>query len=151
MKTIRHRRQRGATLLVSLIMLVVLTMFAVTGFNLSSVNLKIAGNFQQQRYIEAVVQQAIEQVLNTGAAFSVTPAPQTITIDGIAVAVAAGQVQLLHYRGRLYQEARRTRAGGYRVGSQRLRDGQLQQRHCGDYPGRTRPPVGRQLPLEFTE
>jgi hypothetical protein len=69
----------------------VLTLFAVTGFNLSSVNLKIAGNFQQQRYVEAVVQQAIEQVLSTGTAFSVTPAAQTITIDGITVAVAAAK------------------------------------------------------------
>ena len=41
-------RQRGATLLVTLIMLVVLTLFAVTAFNLSSVNLKIVGNFQAQ-------------------------------------------------------------------------------------------------------
>ncbi len=82
-------RQRGATLLVSLIMLVVLTMFAVTSFNLSSVNLKIAGNFQQQRYMEASVQQAIEQVISTSTAFNLTPATQTITVNGFDVAVTA--------------------------------------------------------------
>ena len=86
-RTIRPA-QRGATLLVSLIMLVVLTLFAVAGFNLSSVNLKIASNFQQQRNVEMVVQQAIEQVLSTSTSF-LTPTSQTITISGIAVTVAA--------------------------------------------------------------
>ncbi len=62
--------QRGATLLVTLIMLVVLTLFAVTGFNLSSVNLKIVGNFQQQKVTEAMVQQAIEQLMSTVTIFS---------------------------------------------------------------------------------
>jgi Tfp pilus assembly protein PilX len=81
--------QRGATLLISLIMLVVLTLFAVAGFNLSSVNLKIAGNFQAQRGMEAAAQQAIEQVLSTGTAFSLTPAAQTVTVSGFNVAVNA--------------------------------------------------------------
>ena len=63
-------RQRGATLLVTLIMLVVLTLFAVTGFNLSSVNLKIIGNFQQQKLTEATVQMAIEQMLSSVSGFS---------------------------------------------------------------------------------
>ncbi len=67
------RSQRGATLLVTLIMLVVLTLFAVTGFNLSSVNLKIVGNFQQGKEAEAVVQDALERVLSSISLFS-TPA-----------------------------------------------------------------------------
>ena len=67
------RCQRGATLLVTLIMLVVLTLFAVTGFNLSSVNLKIVGNFQQQKDAESVVQDALERVLSSISLFS-TPA-----------------------------------------------------------------------------
>jgi Tfp pilus assembly protein PilX len=76
------RRQRGATLLISLIMLVVLTLFAVAGFNLSSVNLRIAGNYQDQRFNEAIVYQAIEQVLSTSAAFSLTAAAQTVCVNG---------------------------------------------------------------------
>ena len=83
------RCQRGATLLISLIMLVVLTLFAVAGFNLSSVNLKIAGNFQQQRLLEAVAQQAIEQVISTPTAFSLTPTTQTICVNG-GLACAGG-------------------------------------------------------------
>lgn len=78
------RSQDGATLLVSLIMLVVLTLFAVAGFNLSSVNLKIAGNFQQQRLLEAVAQQEIEQAISTSIRFRNTavPAGQTLCADG---------------------------------------------------------------------
>lgn len=76
------RRQSGATLLVSLIMLVVLTLFAVTMFNLSSVNLKIVGNFQQQRATEAVVQQGIEQLMSTVTAFNAAPAASNICVNG---------------------------------------------------------------------
>lgn len=78
-------RQRGATLLVSLIMLVVLTLFAVTGFNLSSVNLRIAGNFQMQKTMEAAAQEAIEQVLSSTAAFGA--GSQTITVGTYSVTV----------------------------------------------------------------
>lgn len=78
----RRQRQRGATLLVSLIMLVLLTLFAVAGFNLSSVNLKIAGNYQALKSLEAAAQQAIEQVLSTTAAFSLVPVTDTICVGG---------------------------------------------------------------------
>ena len=75
------QNQRGATLLVTLIMLVVLTLFAVTAFNLSSVNLKIVGNFQQQKETDATVQQALAQVLSTVAAFE-SPAVINLCIPG---------------------------------------------------------------------
>jgi Tfp pilus assembly protein PilX len=77
----KPRRERGATLLVTLIMLVVLTLFAVTAFNLSSVNLKIVGNFQQQKETEAAVQQAIAQVMSTVTLFE-TPAAISLCIPG---------------------------------------------------------------------
>jgi hypothetical protein len=82
MKLIRlQRRQRGATLLVTLVMLVVLTLFAVTAFNLSSVNLKIVGNFQQQKITDSVVQQALAQVISTIGIFE-TPAAVDLCIPG---------------------------------------------------------------------
>lgn len=84
----RHA-QRGATLLVSLIMLVVITMFAVTGINLTSVNLRIVGNAQIQRMLEAAVQEAIEQQISNPAAFSTTAVVMTATIDGFNVTVTA--------------------------------------------------------------
>lgn len=86
------RRQRGATLLVTLIMLVVLTLFAVTGFNLSSVNLKIVGNFYQQKLTEAQVQQAIEQVMSTVNIFTAPAAtclPSGIAPSGTPLACAS--------------------------------------------------------------
>ena len=92
MTTIATRRQRGATLLVTLIMLVVLTLFAVTGFNLSSLNLKIVGNFQQRKATEAVVQQAIEQVMSTVTIFT-TPADTYVCVPSgtlVAVGTACG-------------------------------------------------------------
>ncbi len=76
-------RQRGATLLVSLIMLVILTLFAVSAFNLSSANLKIVGNFQQSRAIEAVAQIATEQVISDISNFNLSlPLTQTVCVNG---------------------------------------------------------------------
>ena len=90
MRTPRFRqRQQGATLLVSLIMLVVITMFAVTGINLSSVNLRIVGNAQIQRQLESAVQEAIEQAITNPTVFSMTAVAMTATIDGFDVAVSA--------------------------------------------------------------
>ncbi len=75
------RQQRGITLLVTLIMLVVLTLFAVTAFNLSNVNLKIVGNFQQLKSIESVVQQGIEQLMSTVSIFN-SPAAADLCVNG---------------------------------------------------------------------
>ena len=40
------RRQRGATLVIALIMLVLLTLFAVSSLNTANTNLRIVGNMQ---------------------------------------------------------------------------------------------------------
>ena len=83
------KTQQGATLIVSLIMLVILTLFVIAGISMSSVNLKIVGNVQSQKTLEANTQQAIEQVLSSNAAFSLTPAEQTVTVNGVDVTVHA--------------------------------------------------------------
>src|SRR5712691_8061524 len=59
------RLQRGATLVVALIMLVLLTLFAVSAMNTSMVNLKVVGNMQSRSEALAAAQQAIETVLST--------------------------------------------------------------------------------------
>lgn len=56
-------RQRGATLVVSLIMLMVLTVLAVFAIRSGNTNLRIAGNMQYQAEAHAAAQQAIEQVV----------------------------------------------------------------------------------------
>lgn len=90
MRSLRLRKpQQGATLLVSLIMLVVITMFAVTGINLSSVNLRIVGNAQIHRQLESAVQEAIEQEVTNPTVFTVAAVAMTATINGFDVTVSA--------------------------------------------------------------
>ncbi len=57
-------RQRGATLLVALIMLVMLTLFAVSAIRTGNIGLKVVGNQQTQKFMEAAAQEAIEQALS---------------------------------------------------------------------------------------
>lgn len=61
----RFKRQRGATLVVSLILLIVLTMFAMATLVASNTNLRVVGNMQAQRQLEAVAQKAIEDRITT--------------------------------------------------------------------------------------
>lgn len=74
------RGQRGATLLISLIMLVILTLFAISAINLSTTNLSIVGNMQARMEVEAAGKQAIEQVLSSADNF-LNPAQKNIDID----------------------------------------------------------------------
>lgn len=52
--------QRGATLLITLILLVMITLFVTSMIQLSSTNLKVVGNMQSQRALESSAQQAVE-------------------------------------------------------------------------------------------
>ncbi len=58
------RRETGATLMIALIMLVMLTLFAVTMIRIGNVGLKVVGNQQTQKLMEAAAQQAMEQVIS---------------------------------------------------------------------------------------
>lgn len=58
------RRQSGATLLVTMIMLVVLTLFVIAAVNLNTTNSKIVGNMQARRLVDSVAQRAVDQVVN---------------------------------------------------------------------------------------
>lgn len=60
-------RQEGATLLVSLILLVMLTLFAISAMNSSTVNLKVVGNMQAQQEGLSASQGAIETAISTPA------------------------------------------------------------------------------------
>ena len=59
------RRQRGTTLVIALIMLVLLTLFAVSSLNTSRTNLKVVGNMQQRNEALNASQQTIEAVIST--------------------------------------------------------------------------------------
>jgi Tfp pilus assembly protein PilX len=64
------RRQSGATLIVALIMLVMMTILAVSAINLSTINLRIVGNMQSQKAMDAAAQDAIEQVMSNYTLFT---------------------------------------------------------------------------------
>jgi Tfp pilus assembly protein PilX len=65
-------RQRGITLIVSMIMLMLITMLAISSFRLGSGNLQIVGNMQQRGQTLSAAQGAIEQVVSNPN-FSATP------------------------------------------------------------------------------
>lgn len=73
------RAQRGVTLIVALIMLVVLTLLALSAVTDSNSNLRVAGNMQVQTEGIAAAQQAIEQTLSNN--FTVAPASAVISVD----------------------------------------------------------------------
>lgn len=63
------RCQRGITLLISLVMLVILTLFALTAMRLSNINLKITGNYQRQEEMEMLTDSALEQIVSSASNF----------------------------------------------------------------------------------
>ena len=58
------KRQRGAVLLVGLVILMLITMFAISSANMNSADLRIVGNYQSKMMVTQNVQQAIEAVLS---------------------------------------------------------------------------------------
>lgn len=80
-----HRNQRGVTLVIGLIMLVLLTLIVTTAFNLSTSNLRSVGNMQIRDEAIAAANIAIE--MEVGSPFTNTPAavddrPVDIDNDG---------------------------------------------------------------------
>jgi hypothetical protein len=71
--------QRGATLVVGLIMLVLITLLVTSAFTLSNTNVKSVGNNQIRNEAVAAANKAIEQVLSSP--FSDAPAAESIDID----------------------------------------------------------------------
>lgn len=81
---IARHRQSGATLVVTLIMMVVLTLFGVAMIRLSSGALQVVGNMQAVKSTEAAAQDLIEQKLNSVTAFEDAVAikpPGASTVD----------------------------------------------------------------------
>ena len=68
----RHR-QRGMTLLVAMIILVMITLLAVSAYRVSNTNLKIVGSMQGRQEGVSAAQAVIEQVLSS-IQFTRTPA-----------------------------------------------------------------------------
>lgn len=75
---INIQKQNGATLFVALILLVMMTLFAISSVNLSTINLKIVGNMQATKALDAEAQVGLEQVISDSANF-LTPTGASIT------------------------------------------------------------------------
>ncbi len=79
MKRIGSESQRGATLLVAMVMLVLLTLMVSSAFTLSTTNLKSVNNMQMREEAMAAANSAIELVISS--AFTTSPAGEEIAID----------------------------------------------------------------------
>lgn len=79
MRTNPAAKQRGATLVVGLLMLLLLTVMVGGAFTLSSVNLKAVGNMQVREEAIAAANAAIERVI--ASAFASNPQPTEIPVD----------------------------------------------------------------------
>ena len=75
----RHSAQRGAVLIIGLIMIVLITLIVVSAFTLSSTNLKSVGNMQVRDEATAAANLAMEQVI--GSDFTAALGPNTLGVD----------------------------------------------------------------------
>lgn len=73
-------RQRGAVLVVGLIMLLLITLMVTSAFRLSSTNLKSVNNMQTRSEAAAAANKAVEQVVGSWD-FSSAPVADNITVD----------------------------------------------------------------------
>lgn len=80
---IRKSSQRGATLVIGMIMLVLVTLFVLAAINMSTTNLRVMGNEQARNEAVQAAQQAVEQVASID--FTKNPptaaTPTTVTVD----------------------------------------------------------------------
>lgn len=88
--------QRGATLVIGLIMLVLITLMVISAFTMSSTNLKLVGNIQAKEEASAAANAAIEEIISTATVFESLVgvpladrvAPEPIQVGNYEVVVA---------------------------------------------------------------
>lgn len=76
----RITRQRGAVLATSLMMLVVVTLLAISSIQTGTVNLRIAENMRSSQEAKSIAQEAVNQVLSDIDNFT-SPAAQTLAVN----------------------------------------------------------------------
>ena len=91
MNSPEHRmpgRQQGAVLIISMLMLVAISIIAVSSIEDTTLNLRIVGNTQFQQSAKAAAQAAIEKVIATPSVFTTeTPDDISETLHGWNVTV----------------------------------------------------------------
>jgi Tfp pilus assembly protein PilX len=90
-RALSRRAERGATLVVTLIMLVMLTLFAIAAINLSGANLKVIANLQARTAADSAALWAIEDTLSSINWFTTnyTTARSIVTPNGLTAQVQA--------------------------------------------------------------
>lgn len=95
------RGQRGATLIIALILLVVLTLFGISAISTGVVNLRIARNTQVTTEAQNAAQRVIDTQISSLATFT-TPTASTANVDatgaGTTYSVAFAQPDCLYIR-----------------------------------------------------
>lgn len=91
MRSIVRARQRGATLLVVLVMLIVITLLGIAGIKMGTSSLQVVGNLQARKAAESHALQMVEQVITSIAPFNSPNGAVTITnvVSGTAVSASA--------------------------------------------------------------
>lgn len=91
-----QKRQQGATLVISLIMLMVVTLLVVYSIRAGNTNLRIAGNMQVQGEAQAVTEQGIElvvnQIKNTDLISMIPAQTVPVTMNGLTYQVQTAAV-----------------------------------------------------------
>ena len=90
-----YAKQAGATLIVALMFLLIMTLFAVSSINMSSINLKIIGNMQATKALDATAKDIVEQLLGTADTFSATPTTTLIITEYDPVSAAVVTTNLV--------------------------------------------------------
>ena len=107
MMQVNERRQRGATLLVVMVILLAMTWFVLSGYKLSSQHLQIVGNSQDRQQALAAAQRAIEETISSNlftkdpVAVAATPIQTDIDGDGAADLSAVLSPPPACYRARI--------------------------------------------------
>ncbi len=86
--------QRGSTLFVGLIMLVVLTLLVISAIRISSTDLRIVGNMQVQEEARTAAQDAIDELINDNnfATASGVPPARSVSVNGTSYNVTFGDL-----------------------------------------------------------
>jgi len=79
-----HRHQRGATLIITLVLMLLVGLAAMSSISGSERNLQIAGNMQVRNEALAASQALIEQTISS-TAFSRDPAAAAASVQGIDI------------------------------------------------------------------
>lgn len=87
-----QRRERGAALIIGLIMLVLITLMLITALNLGTTNFRAMTNMQFRSEAVAAANTAIERVISSD--FTAAPAAQTVEVDFDNDAVPEYAVQI---------------------------------------------------------